>query len=79
MEASKLPNTEFKTVVLGVFKELRERIDELSGDLRISNEHKKDIETIKKKQSEIKNIEGINKKKVTDTDRSVVTTRGKGR
>ena len=70
MEASKLPNTEFKTVVLGVFKELRERIDELSGDLRISNEHKKDIETIKKKQSEIKNIEGINKKKVTDTDRS---------
>ena len=44
MEASKLPGTEFKTMVIRMLKELSENF----------NSMKKDIETIKKNQSEMK-------------------------
>ena len=44
MEASKIPDTEFKTIVIKVLKELSENF----------NSMKKDMEIIKKNQSEIK-------------------------
>ena len=54
MEASSLPDTEFKTVVMRVLKELRARVDELRELKEIIN-IEKDIDTIKKNQSEMKN------------------------
>ena len=47
MEASKLPNTEFKIMVTRMLKELSENL----------NSMKKDIETIKKNQSEVKDTQ----------------------
>ena len=44
MEASKIPDTEFKTIVIKVLKELSENFNSI----------KKDMEIIKKNQSEIK-------------------------
>ena len=44
MEASKIPDTEFKTRVIKVLKELSENFNSI----------KKDMEIIKKNQSEIK-------------------------
>ena len=46
MEASKLPNTEPKTLIIRMFKELSENFDSM----------KKDIETIKKNQLDIKKL-----------------------
>ena len=46
MEASKLPDTQFKTMVIRMLKKLSENFDSI----------KKDMETIKKNQSEMKNI-----------------------
>ena len=47
MEASKLPNTEFKIMVTRMLKELSENL----------NSMKKYIETIKKNQSEVKDTQ----------------------
>ena len=44
MEASKIPDTEFKTIVIKVLKELSENFNSI----------KKEMEIIKKNQSEIK-------------------------
>ena len=44
MEARKLPDTEFKTVVIRMFKELRENF----------NSVKEDMDTVKENQSEMK-------------------------
>ena len=46
MEAKNLSHIEFKTMVIRMFKELSENLNRI----------KKDIETIIKKQSEIKNV-----------------------
>ena len=52
MEASKPPDTEFKTMVMRILKELSENFNSI----------KKDIETIKKNQPEIRNtLEVINR------------------
>lgn len=67
MEATKLPDAEFKTMVIRMFEDLRGTIDDLNENLNeeaVSS--KRDIETIKRisqkgKISEIKNtLEGIN-------------------
>ena len=69
MEATKILDVEFKTMVIRMLKDLRGTMDDISDNLKqeiISIE--KDIETINTNQSEIKNtisevkntLEGIN-------------------
>ena len=49
MEASKLPDTEFKTMVIKMLKDLRGGMDDPSDNLNKEMvKMKKDIETIKK-------------------------------
>ena len=48
METSNLPDAEFKTMVIRVVSELRERVDELSGKFSKEKGYiKLEIETIK--------------------------------
>lgn len=49
MEASNLPDTEFKTLFIGMLNELRERVDELRENLHTERNHKQ-------QQSEMKDI-----------------------
>ena len=49
METSNLPDTEFETLVIGMLNKFSGRVDELSENFN------KEIEHIKKNQSEIKN------------------------
>ena len=65
MEASNLPDTKYKTMVIRILKELRGRIDELSENFNKKIVSiKQDIETMIKNQSEMKNtlkgIRGLN-------------------
>ena len=56
MEASNLPETEFKIMVIRMLNELRRRMDEHNENLnREIVSMKKNIETIKKNQREMKN------------------------
>ena len=55
MEMTKIPDEEFKTMVIRMLKNCRRKMDDLSKNLNkgiISN--KMDIETIEKNQSELK-------------------------
>ena len=69
MEVNKLPDKEFKTLVIRMLNELRRRINDLSENFNKEIVNiKQDTETIKKNQSEVKNtiteikntLEGIN-------------------
>ena len=67
MEASNLPETEFKTMVIKMLKELRGRKGGLNENLNRNGKHKKGHRNQKKKQSEKKHtitemntLEGIN-------------------
>ena len=56
MEATKIPNSEFKTIVIRMLKKLRGKMGDLSEKLKKETVNvEKDIETIKKNQSEMKN------------------------
>ena len=56
MEATKIPNSEFKTIVIRMLKKLRGKMGDLSEKLKKGTVNvEKDIETIKKNQSEMKN------------------------
>ena len=56
MGATKIPDTQLKTVVVRMLKDLRERMDDLSENLKKGIVSiKKDIEIIKMDQSEMKN------------------------
>ena len=56
MEASNLPETEFKRMVIKMLNKLRGRMDEHNENLnRETVSIKKDIETIKKNQMEMEN------------------------
>ena len=48
MEASNLPDAEFKTLIIKILNKLRERVDELSENFN------KDIENTKKEMENIK-------------------------
>ena len=51
-----LPDTQFKTIVIRMIKELHGRINNINENLtKVIANIKKDIETIKKNQSEMKN------------------------
>ena len=52
MQASKLSDTEFKTMVIRMLKEFTDNYKELSGNY---NNMQKEIETINNKQEEMKN------------------------
>ena len=57
MEASNLPDIEFKTIVIRMLKELMSRMDELRDNLsKVIVIIKKEIETTKENQSEMNNI-----------------------
>ena len=59
MEITNLPDTEFKTIriVTRMLKKLRQKMDELSEILNKETVNiKKDIETVRRNQSEIKTI-----------------------
>ena len=69
MEATQTPDAEFKTMVIRIVKDLREKVDDLSENLNKQRESiNKDIKTTKKNQSGMKNtipekkssLEGIN-------------------
>ena len=69
MEATKIPDAEFKIIVIRMLKDLRGGMDDLSENLNKEIVSiKNDIDTIKKNQSEIKTtiseikntLEGIN-------------------
>ena len=50
MQATKIPDAEFKTIVIRMLKDLRRRIDDLSRNVNKKIVSiKKDLETIKKR------------------------------
>ena len=56
IEATKIPNAEFRTMVIRMLKNPRGRMDDFSENLNKEIvSMKKDIETIEKNQSEMKN------------------------
>ena len=59
IEASKLSDTKFKRMVIRVLKELTDNYMELSGNY---NQMRKEIETIKKNQEEMRNTISFLKK-----------------
>ena len=53
VEVNNLPPKEFKVMIIKMLKELRRRMDKHSKKLKVSN---KELDNIKKNQTELKNI-----------------------